>query len=333
MKYLIIGAGIAGVTAAETIRSIEAHAEIVVIGNEPYFPYNRFLLTEYLCEKVTDEELFFAPIDFFRQRDIQLRKGEFVKSIQPEAKTVKLFHNEVVEYDKLLIATGGSPAMGPVLSKFQKLVQRYYSLQDILVLKKRMASIETCIVSGQRLSTLDLMCGMCNLGKKVTYITTEEKVNFPQIGNQFKEGIHEFLLGKGVDIVCDDRVISVVEAGSRFRVNTFQRRELTADIVFAWDYYKPAIEIIEGTGIEKKLGILVDACMRTSVTDIYAAGDCVEVYHPGIKDYWINFGWPNAREQGEIAGKNMTGQCVEYQVHDSIIFNLLGKSLEARWWE
>ncbi|MFZ5515062.1 MAG: NAD(P)/FAD-dependent oxidoreductase [Candidatus Zhuqueibacterota bacterium] len=333
MKYLIIGAGIAGVTAAETIRAREAHAEIVVIGDEQYFPYNRFLLTDYLCGKVTDEELFFAPIDFFQQRDIKFRKGEFVKSIQPEAKAVKLFHNEVVEYDKLLIATGGSPAMGPVLSKFQKFIQRYYSLQDVLVLKKRLAGVETCIVSGQRLSTLDLMCGMCNLGKKVTYITKDEKANFPQIGNQLKEGIHEFLLEKGVDIVCEDRVISVAKAGNRYRVDTFQRRELTADIVFAWDYYKPAIDIIEGTNIEKKLGILVDEYLRTSVADIYAAGDCVEVYHPGIKDYWINFGWPNAREQGEIAGKNMTGQRVEYRVHDTIIFNLLGKSLEARWWE
>ena len=103
--------------------------------------------------------------------------------------------------------------------------------------------------------------------------------------------------------------------------------------MFAWDYYKPNIEIIEGTKIEKKLGILVDQQLRTSVEDIYAAGDCVEIYHPKIRDYWINFGFPNATEQGKIAGRNMAGANEEYQVQETLVFNLMGKKLKARWWE
>lgn len=333
MKYVIIGAGIAGVTAAEAIRTLESDAEIVIIGEERYFPYNRFLLTEYLCERITDDELTFAPIDFFQKRDIMFRKGEFVKSIDGEKKTVKLFHNEVVEYDKLLIATGGSPALGPVLSKFQKYIHRYYSLKDVQLLKKKLPEIKTCVVAGQRLSTLDLMCGLCNLGKKVTYITKDEKANFPLLENEFKTSVHDFLIEKGVEVITDDRIISVDEAGGAYRVGTFQKKELKTDIVFAWDYYKPNIAVIEGTKIEKKLGILVDEQLRTSVPDIFAAGDCVEVYHPEIRDYWINFGWPNAQDQGDIAGKNMAGRHVDYKIHETITFNLMGKSLEARWWE
>lgn len=333
MKYVIIGAGIAGITAAKTIRECDPDSDIVVIGKERYFPYNRFLLTEYLCDKITDDQLTFAPLEFFDQHKIKFRKGESVKTILDAEKKIKLFHNEVVDYDKLLIATGGSPAMGPVLKKFQNKVQRYYSLKDILLLKKRLPDIDNCVVSGQRLSTLDLMCGMCNLGKKVTYITRDEKANFPQVESGFKTNVHDFLLEKGVNIITDDRIISVDEINGRFKVNTFQRKELKTDLVFAWDYYKPNIEIIEGTKIEKKLGILVDEQLHTSVADIFAAGDCVEVYHPGVKDYWINFGWPNAKEQGMIAGKNMAGQHAEYQVHETIVFNLLGKPLEARWWE
>ena len=108
---------------------------------------------------------------------------------------------------------------------------------------------------------------------------------------------------------------------------------LTTDIVFAWDYYKPNISCIEDSAIEKKLGILVNTRLETSEEDIYSAGDCVEIYHPSIKGYWINFGLPNALEQGKIAGKNMLGQNEEYKIQEAIAFNLMGKSLKARWWK
>ena len=99
------------------------------------------------------------------------------------------------------------------------------------------------------------------------------------------------------------------------------------------DLEKPNVDFIENTRIEKKIGILVDPQLRTSVEDVYAAGDCVEIYHPKIKNYWINFGWPNAAEQGEIAGKNMTGLEEVYQIHETIPFNLMGKAMNARWWD
>ena len=95
----------------------------------------------------------------------------------------------------------------------------------------------------------------------------------------------------------------------------------------------PNISIIKDTGIEKKLGILVNEQMETTVDDIYAAGDCVEIYHQGIRNYLINFGWPNALEQGEIAGKSMTGQKSTYKLHESLDFELMGKAIRARWWK
>ena len=99
-----------------------------------------------------------------------------------------------------------------------------------------------------------------------------------------------------------------------------------------YGYTKLMMERMIGS-YQKKFGILVNPQLKTSENDIYAAGDCVEIYHPGVKDYWINFGWPNALEQGAIAGKNMTGEDEEYKIHDTIIFNLMGKPLKARWWE
>jgi len=96
---------------------------------------------------------------------------------------------------------------------------------------------------------------------------------------------------------------------------------------------KPNISCIEGSAIDKKLGILVNVRLETSEENIYAAGDCVEIYHPRIKDYWINFGLPNALEQGKIAGMNMLGRNEEYKIQEAIVFNLMGKTLKARWWK
>ena len=333
MKYIIIGAGVAGVSAAKEIKKNNPSAEVILFGEERFLPYRRPLLTEFLCDSIDSDKLFYASVQSFEELGIKLRKGEHVKSIDPEKKAIKLFHNEVVAYDKLLIATGGTPALGPVLRPFKQNIQRYYSLEDILLLKKNLDKIENCIIFGEGLSTLDLMCGFCNLGKKITYIVKGSKAHFPLIESEFEEDLHDFLVKKGVEIITDDRIVSVDKTKGKYRILTLNQKQVDTDIVFAWDYYKPNIKIIEGTKIEKKLGILVDQQLRTSVEDIYAAGDCVEIYHPKIRDYWINFGFPNATEQGKIAGRNMAGANESYQVQETLVFNLMGKKLKARWWE
>ncbi|OGL48099.1 MAG: hypothetical protein A2161_12705 [Candidatus Schekmanbacteria bacterium RBG_13_48_7] len=333
MKYVIVGAGIAGVTAAKTIRNIDKTGEIILIGKEQYFPYNRYVLTEYLCGLIEDPQLFYTSPDFFNELAITFRKGQYVKSIDCSKKTLKLFHNEVIPYDRLMLATGGCSSVGSVLRPYTKFIQRYCSLEDILLIKKQLPDIHRCIVSGEGLSTLDLMCGLRNLNKEIIYVTRTEKAGFPLIESTFGDQIHEFLVNKGIRIICEDRIVFIEKKDSRYQAVTFKGHELTGDMIFASDHYQPNIKCIKDTPIERKTGILVDLHLKTSLHDIYAAGDCVEIYHPGVKDYWINFGWPNALKQGEIAGKNMAGQIEEYKISDVIVFNLMGKSLTARWWE
>jgi nitrite reductase (NADH) large subunit len=332
MRYVIIGAGIAGVTAAKTIRELDKDGQIVIIGKESHFPYNRFLLTEYLCEAIGDNILYYASQEFFEEHNIRYRKGEYVKFINPETKTIKLFHNEVTGYDKLLIAVGGYPGVGPVLRPYEKYIQQYYSLENILTLKKQLDGINRCIVTGDNLTTLDLMCGMCNLGKKVTYIIGGEKIQFPRLESDFADEIHDFIVDKGIEIIPSDRIESIRKEERSYHVTTMHEKNITGDVIFASDSYVPNISLVHGTPIEKKSGILVDQHLRTSVEDIYAAGDCVEIYHPGVRDYWVNFGWPNAKNQGEIAGKNMAGQDETYEISEVLVFSLMGKSLKARWW-
>jgi len=332
MKHVIIGAGVAGITAAKTIKEMDRNAEVVIIGDELFLPYKRYLLTEFLCNSIKRDELLFFSVGMLKELGIKLRKGTSVKAIDPSRKVIKLLHNEVVHYDKLLIATGGSPGLGLVLRPYKKHINFFSSLYDTLVLKEKLPEIQKCIVFGDGVSCLDLICVLHNLGKQVTYITKGERATFALDENDFEGELHEFLEEKGIEIITEDLIVSIEESDRDYKVETIQQKMLTTDIVFAWDYYKPNISCIEGSGIKKELGILVNTRLETSEENIYSAGDCVEFYHPGIKGYWINFGLPNALEQGKIAGKNMSGQNEEYKIQEATVFHLMGKSLKARWW-
>jgi len=333
MKCVIIGAGIAGVTAAETIKKINKDIEVVLIGKEQYLPYNRYKLTEYLCNVINDSQLYFASFDFFKDYNIKYRNGEYVKSINPTEKTIKLYHNEVMRYDKLLLATGGTQHLGPVLKTFAPFIQTYYTLQDILMIKRKLSVIKDCVVYGENLSNLDLLSGLCNLGKNITYIIKGEKAFFPLLKEEFEKDVHNFLENKGINIIANDKPVCIRKEKKKYSVETLNRKVIKADIIFAWEDRKPNISFVKGADIYKKSGILVNPYMETSARDIYAAGDCTEIYHPTLKNYWINFGWPNAREQGKVAGENMAGKKVPYQIQETLTFNLEGKPIDARWWE
>ncbi len=333
MKHVIIGAGVAGITAAKTIKELNRDAEVVVVGDELFLPYKRYLLTEFLCDSIEREELLFFSVEKLNELGIKLRKGEYVKSIDTPEKVIKLHNNEVMHYDKLLIATGGHPDLGLVLRPYKKHIHFYYSLYDTMVLKEILPEIRKCVVYGNGVSCLDLISVLHNLGKQVTYITKEKRATFALDEYDFDGDLHEFLEEKGIEIITGEQIVSIEESDQGYKVETVQQKMLTTDIVFAWDYYKPNITCIEGSAIEKKLGILVNTRLETSENDIYSAGDCVEIYHPGIKGYWINFGLPNALEQGRVAGSNMSGQDEEYKTQEAIVFDLMGKPLKARWWK
>ncbi len=333
MKVIIIGAGIAGMTAASTIKKTDPQIDVTVIGKEPYLPYNRYLLTEYLCDQLDDSQLYYLNLDEIKKLGIKFRKGESVKAVDPENKKIKLFHNEVLSFDKLLIATGGRQHLGPLLSPFSQLIQSYYTLQDVQLLKRNLDNIEHCVIYGENLSNLDLLAGMYNLGKKITYITRRDQVLFPLLQSEFADYIHDFIQNKGIEIITNDKPVYVEKKDNKYRVLTLKNKKIDTDIIYAWDDRKPNIDFCQPDKVYQKKGILVDTHLQTSIKDIYAAGDCTEIYHPVLKNYWINFGWPNAQEQGEIAGKNIAGNKIEYQIHETLSFKLMGKPLKARWWE
>ncbi len=333
MRHVIVGTGAAGSTAARTIKQYQPEADVILVGEERFPPYNRYLLTDYLCGTVGDEELFHAFDAPLEDLGIKLRKGEAVDRVYPDKKEIRLEHGEVLAYDRLLIATGRRMGVMDTLRPFQKHIRSHYTLEDFLLLKADLPKINQVVASGQAVSTLSLILAMLQLGKKVSYVIRGPRVDIPILPPDIGAGLDDAMVAKGVDIVREDRIVGVQPAGEAYRVETYQGRDLSCDVVFAADTYRPNLKCVQGTGMEMSKGILVDLELHTSLEDIYAAGDCVEIYHPALKNYWINFGWPNAVQQGRVAGANMTGRHETYQISETIAFDILGKPFKARWWD
>lgn len=333
MRHVIIGTGAAGAAAARAIRREDRGAEVIVLGEEPYPPYNRCLLTDFLCDEVSREQLFDSPDPSLGDVGAGLRTDVQVARVDPAAREVHLEGGETLGYDRLLIATGRRPVVGDTLRPFADHIQNYYTLDDVLRIKSLLPRIEHAVVSGQTVSTLNLLSGLSRLGKRITYIIRGPRVDIPLVGAATPADLDAAINGLGAEIVREDRIVSVAPAEGTYRVETYQGREYDADVVFAAESYRPSLQCIRGTGIEVNRGILVDLELHTSAEYIYAAGDCVEIYHPTLRNYWVNFGWPNAVEQGTVAGANMAGRHETYRIRDTLAFDILGKNFEARWWQ
>jgi len=219
------------------------------------------------------------------------------------------------------------------LKPYAEHIHGYYSLEDILDLKNRLDSVERVVVSGQVVSALSLLSGLRALGKEVHYVIRGPLVDIPIIPAVPPEDLDKGLREKGVQIVREDRIASIRPNGSGYAVETYQGHELAADLVFAFEAYHPNVACCRGAGLEMGKGILVDLELHTSAEDVFAAGDCVEIYDPHRRSTWVNFGWPNAVQQGRVAGANMAGGRESYEIADTVAFEVLGKPFRARWWE
>lgn len=332
MRHVIIGTGPAGHVAARTIRALDDRAQIVLVGDEPHLPYNRHLLTDLLCGAITEEDLFRMAGPSLEDLRITLRAGVRASRIDPGRRCVHLSDGGLEPYDRLLIATGRRSVPGELLTSCTNELLNYYTYADALALKARLPHIEHVVIHGRTVSALNLLLGFCRLGKRVTYITNGPRVSIPIIDTEGATDLEALMREYGVEVLRQDRIASVVRAIGHQRVETYQGRELDCDVVYASESYRPCIACTRDTGIEANKGILVDLAMHTSLEDVYAAGDCVEIYHPMLRTYWVNFGWPNAEQQGRIAGVNMAGGEEQYQVADTIAFEILGAPYRARWW-
>ena len=299
MRYVIIGAGTAGLEAARTIRKEDGSARISVISADTHI-HSRCLLHKYIAGERDEGQLDFTEDDFWDKFDISWMKGAKVRAVCPEEKGIVLETGEKVGYDRLLLANGADSFIPPVgeLRKASN-VFGLRNLSDAQAIVKEAGHAEQVLVIGSGLVGLDAAYGLLQKGKKITIVEMASQILPVQLDAHAAEAYQKLFEKAGVRFILGRKASEAVcgSDGKIHNVTLDNGEEVPCDLVIVAAGVRPSSAYLEGSGIACERGVTVDTHMQTNVPGVYAAGDITGL--SGI--------WPNATDQGRVAGKNMCG--------------------------
>ncbi|WP_227374558.1 NAD(P)/FAD-dependent oxidoreductase [Haladaptatus halobius] len=306
-SYVIIGDGIAGSSAAETIREAKPDADVTVITDEGEALYNRILIKEFAKGKLPEAPISIHEEDWYAERDIDLELNTFVTDIDPDAHEVHTHDSGTFEYDKLLVATGGTPTQLPVDNSDADGIHHFWTFQDARRIAEHAEQAETGVVVGAGLLGIDLaaICGEQDVDAH--YIMRGNRWWRYGLSLEGAEIIHNALEEKGVTPILESGVNGFVtdDEGSVVATLDADDNEYDSEFVGIAIGLNFNTEYLQGTGVKTDNGVVVDQYMQTDVDDIYAAGDITRFYDVILGEYTQNGSWGSAKQQGVIAAKNM----------------------------
>jgi 3-phenylpropionate/trans-cinnamate dioxygenase ferredoxin reductase subunit len=306
-SHVIIGDGIAGASAAERIREADPDAEITVLTEEGEALYNRILIKEFAKGKLPEAPISIHDPEWYDDRDIDLRLDTVVTDIDTNAHEVATHEGKVFAYDKLLVATGGTPTQLPVENSDAEGVHHFWTFEDARAIKENAESAEAGVVVGAGLLGIDLaaICGA--QGLDAHYLMRGGSWWRYALSTEGAGIIHDALREIGVTPVFDSGVdhfetddaghvtAAVDPNGDRFKTEF-------AGVAIGLNFNT---EFLQDTDIETDDGIITDEHMRTNIEDVYAAGDITQFHDVILGERAQNGAWGSAKEQGSIAGQNM----------------------------
>ncbi len=311
--YVIVGTGVAGFSAAQTIRQRDPQAEIVLIGDEPEGYYSRPGLAYYLTRELPEKSLY--PMDKRVMEPLGLRfiHGR-VERVHAGERLVELADGRNLRYRRLLIATGASAARLPLPGSDLKGVVKLDTLADARKIAKLARRRRGAVVIGGGITALEIVEGLLARGMKVHYFLRGERYWANVLDEQESRVVENRLREEGVRVHYRTEASQI--EGKRGRVDaviTKTGERIPCRVVGVAVGIRPRLRLALDLGLRVDRGILVDEYMQTSIAGIYAAGDVAQVYDPATGHYNLDSLWNPARNQGIVAGLNMAGVPTEYR--------------------
>ena len=332
MKYLILGCGPAGIAAAKAVRGKDKTGGIVVVTEEQGPPYLRPLLTELIMGRADVAGIVDPQAQDLADRGIQVRHGIRVEKIDPAGNRVVFRDGAEEAYDVLLVATGGKPEVPPLLGKEHPAILPFDSLEDTLRIVDRVPRSGTVAVYGPGFLAIVASSALRKRGNDVVLFQPDLPRSGYPISGELEANILDSVRNTGVRILDGQDIAAIREAGGGFEIESTEKgvRVRCLAVVVATERI-PAIGFLSGSGLKTGTGIVVDDYFRTSVPNIYAAGDCAELFDEKTRNPRINFGWRSAIKQGRLAGENMAGASKRYVREETDYFwALFGPALLDR---
>lgn len=316
-NYLIIGNSAGGIGAAEAIREGDKQGAITIISDEPYPAYSRPLISDYLANRCRLEGMLYRRPDFYEKNNIRTMFGEKVTRFDFDRHTAETESGKTLAWQKLLLATGGSPIVpkleGSELSgvfTFNKLDDAKAMDEFINQCKRRVRAV----VIGGGLIGVSVTEALIKRGVKVTIIEMKDRVLNTILDEEASAMEAAALSPAGIDIITGhtaDR-IEGYSSGEVRSVALDDGRSLPCEMVIIAIGVQPRLDLVAGGNIKLNRGIVVDRSMAASVPDVYACGDVAEAYDFVYKQNRLTPIWPNAYVGGRIAGLNMAGVPTQY---------------------
>ena len=311
--YVILGASLAGATAAITLREEGAGGTITLIGAEREPPYERPPLSkDYLRGETTFDQALVRPATFYAQRDIGTIFGTRAKRIDTAARFVELEDDRHVPFDALLIATGGRNRRMSIPGGDLKGIYGLRTAQDADRIRAEAVPGRRVIVVGMGFIGSEVAASLRQKGLDVVAIDPSKTPLFRVLGEAVGNRLAELHRAHGVQTILEDRVVAFEGMHRVTGVTTKGGIRLECDFVVAGIGIEPVVDFLDGSGIAVDNGIVVDEHCRTNVEGIFAAGDVANHYHPLFGRHIRVEHWQNAIKQGTAAARNMAGRPVVY---------------------
>ncbi len=304
MHHVILGAGPAGVIAAETIRKHAPADTITLVGDEKEPPYSRMAIPYLLMGHVQEHGTYLRKgATHFADLKINVVQARS-KQVDAAAKTVKLDNGITVAFDTLLLATGSQPVRPPIPGIDAAGVHPCWTLEDaraIMLLATKGARV---LQLGAGFIGCIIMEALAARGVHLSVVEMGDRMVPRMMGPTAGGMIRDWCEAKGVEVFTGTRV-EAIEAGSPLSVRLSNGKHMSADLVISAAGVKPAIGFLENSGVTCLLGVLTDEHLQTNVPGIYAAGDCAEAFDKVYGKTIVSAIQPNAAEQARVAALNM----------------------------
>lgn len=310
MKYVIIGNSAAAIGTIQGIRLVDKTGQIVVISDEKYHTYSRPLISYWLKEQVTEENMRYRGEDFYEKNDVDTLFETRVKKINPDKKTVTIENGNEISYDRLMVATGSKPFVPP-MEGLDRVAKKFtfMKLDDAKAVREAVTEGAKILIVGAGLIGLKAAEALEHYGADMTVIDLADRILPSILDSEASAIMQKHIESKGVKFILGTSVKEFSESSAVLQNGD----TVQFDMVILAVGVRPNTELIAEAGGKVNRGIVTDQKQAVQgLRDVYAAGDCTESLDITTGQQKILALLPNAFLQGEIAGQNMAGKETYY---------------------
>ncbi|MEY4363101.1 MAG: hypothetical protein RLZZ24_453 [Pseudomonadota bacterium] len=311
-QHVILGAGPAGVIAAETLRKLAPEDRITVVGDEAEPPYSRMAIPYLLIGNIDERGTYLRKSDdHFKRLRIDIVRARAL-SVNAQKHEVQLDNGQSLTFDRLLIATGSRPVRPPIPGIDSPQVHPCWTLEDARAIAALAKPGARVLQMGAGFIGCIIMEALANRGVQLSVVEMGDRMVPRMMGPVAGNMIREWCEAKGVKVFTGAKVEAIVPGKTdavTVRLSTGEKLE--ADLVISATGVKPNIEFLKDSGVTCLQGVLTDERLQTNVPGVFAAGDCAEAFDKVSGTTIVSAIQPNAAEQARVAAANMVGQHAE----------------------